>query len=869
MGNVLGPTGVDVRNIAVTADGTRIYAVAGDSVLENVVYVSSDAGSSWTALEVSIEADLVAVAPDNANVVAIVRKSPPAAYLSTNGGLTWNSLSAIKDKNGTAANIIYDIAISALNTGAHYIAVVGKEPGDIANVWYTNTGLISPVWMETNTLDDFSSVSEMKAVAFSPNFPLDKVMVTVGESDNSSVIFEIFSLSSHKWNTSAGFAGYPVTIISNDGITDLAAASISLAPDYLGSDDTKRTGFVGLTTEGDTSAKETSGIYRLKNTNKECLKAGINIYSVAFDGTNLIAGAYDSNAVYRSSNPLAKSPSIYTASSLKRPGGENRVVVAWTGSNVVAGTSGNESAFAVSGNKGRTFNDISLIDTALTNLRDVAVSADGSKVYLVTDDGTDLSLWRNTPSWARVLSQQRTANYIVRIAPEDADVVYAAEKNAKTIYYSPDGGETEWLRHTCSIDIQDLAIESADVAYALNREGEVSKSINAGREWETAKSITPDTDTDTDTWHMIVSVSQDNLLVGSTNGYVAYSTNGNSSWNKIPKRLQNGAGNVQVTADKDFATTKTIYAASDKTRQNINRWKIGNSTHWIDIFRNVVQGGVYGLVTDGSTLYALEFNPYNNQSTLWQCLSPTAATDASSSWEARTTTTSTDATDAQVFLKATPQALKVSSDGKLWAIKTNGTNRLYNISDIMTGLILREPAAEFTNPVNPVTGTANEIAFSWERWATASEYKLYIARDENFTELVTTVTEESDESIVFLPVGPGQGGDAKFDFMPGTTYYWRVRVTQPLYNLYSETRSFTVASIGVPPLVIIKQSPAPVINMPPWPEVVIPAPEIKIPPPPPMPPPQEIVISPTPSAPDSAYSSPTWAIVAGILIIFF
>ncbi|GAI14870.1 unnamed protein product, partial [marine sediment metagenome] len=59
----------------------------------------------------------------------------------------------------------------------------------------------------------------------------------------------------------------------------------------------------------------------------------------------------------------------------------------------------------------------------------------------------------------------------------------------------------------------------------------------------------------------IVSTSQDNLLVGSQDGYVAYSTDGNSSWTDIDEVLQNGAGRVQVIADENFATNRIIYAA--------------------------------------------------------------------------------------------------------------------------------------------------------------------------------------------------------------------------------------------------------------------------------------------------------------------
>ncbi|HET6478257.1 MAG TPA: hypothetical protein VFF92_04175 [Dehalococcoidales bacterium] len=842
-GNILGPDGVDIRDMAVASDGTTIYAALGDSLPDNVIFASADAGLTWVALDVPVAADLVAVAPDDAGVVAVARTSPPVVYVTAGDGSAWDSLGVVKAADGAAATAIYDIAVSVGSAGMRYLAASGREAGGAANVWYCDISAEVPAWKETGTLPGFSSASTVRAVAFSPAFPADGVMVAVGETDNVSVNLELFSFSSLAWNLDAGFDGYPLTIVEDDGITDLTSASVSLAPDYLADDAAKRVAFVGLTIEGAPGARAASGIYRLEDTIVEALETGIDIHSVAFDGAGLVAGSYDNNTVYRSPDPLTKTPDVNATSPLKSPGGENKVVVAWAGADAVAGTSGNESAFAVSGESDRAFNDISLIDTSLNRLTDVAVSPDGDRVYLVTDDGEDLSLWCRNASWARVLSRPDTTGYIIRLAPEDAGVVYLAQRGAEAVYWSQDGGETGWLARPCGIEIRDLAVESASVAYVLNIEGEVTGTDDAGRSWGKAEP----TGLDDDTGYTLVSAGENNLLAGSTNGLVAYSTDGSSSWSLIPQALPRGSGNVQVIAGADFAANKIIYAASDRPRRGIFRWQIGVSGNWQDIFNNVVTGGIYGLATDGSTLYALEVNPNNNQSTLWQCLSPTTASYASSSWEPRSTTTGTDATDTEVLLGAPPQALKVSSGGKLWAIKTNGTNRLYSITDIMTVLKLDSPEPEFTNPVNTVTGIANEINFIWGRPFTATGYQLYIAYGEDFTQLATTITVPSEQPTVMVPVGPDRDGDARVSFMAGTTYYWRVRVTRPLYHLYSETRSFTVASLTVLPPVIIERPPPAVITIPPSPPVVVPFPEIKIVPPPS--PPEPAVPAPSPPEP--------------------
>ena len=78
-------------------------------------------------------------------------------------------------------------------------------------------------------------------------------MVAISEKDSVSVNLQILSLSSNKWNVSAGFSVYPLTIVSSSGITGLTSASIALAPDFLASDSVIRPVFVGLSIRGEGS----------------------------------------------------------------------------------------------------------------------------------------------------------------------------------------------------------------------------------------------------------------------------------------------------------------------------------------------------------------------------------------------------------------------------------------------------------------------------------------------------------------------------------------------------------------------------------------------------------------------------------------
>ena len=128
--------------------------------------------------------------------------------------------------------------------------------------------------------------------------------------------------------------------------------------------------------------------------------------------------------------------------------------------------------------------------------------------------------------------------------------------------------------------------------------------------------------------------------------------------------------------------------------------------------------------------------------------------------------------------------------------------------------------------------------------------------DTGFVEKISTATVNSTSATAFLNVSADT-------FMPGETYYWRVRLnsTGPVYSPWSEVRSFTVGELPEAPApVVITQAPAPVISVPPAPEIVLEAPEIVIPAPTPAP---EIVI---PAAPAPAPAVPSWAIYAIIII---
>jgi len=835
-GNVLVTDNNGVADIAVAEDGTMFLASTNSTFL----YKSTNGGKTWSKLSENFSANLtfVAVAPDDSDIVAT--SNGTEILISKDGGSSWGNLGT-PDASGDTLSNMYDLAVSNADGTKNYIGVAGDN-GTVASIWWFDLGATAPAWASAygtaGTYGFFTTGQDLGlAVTFSPNVASDKVMIVVTAASGAAgnVTLQMMSMSTKKWNTSAGFDSYPVEIQNSSTSIDSAAhARIAVAPDYLGSDDSMRVAFVGISTAG---ANAYGGVYRMKDTTDKAIDEDFDVWSIDYDGTNLVAGSWLDNKVRRSDNALATDPDFSTASSYKRPGGLNKVIVAWSGSDVIAGMQGKMSAFAISADNGASFNDISFIDTesgTLGEMLDVDVSPDGSKIYMVTRDAKGLSLWRYDETWARVFTKSNSADdFIVRLAPEDPDAVYlsmAGSSNSTTLYFSQEGGDTKWFLRSAKYAIQDMAVESADVAYAaVYSASTVSKTSNSGFTWDTAEStgITGDI-------NMIRSLGEDKIIIGSDSGYVAWSSDSNDSWDTVNTKL-NGSGDVQATAT-GLADGDYIYAATNNAATRIERWEIGQSgTSWknleapTDNASDYVDCKAFGMALVEGVLYVqtTSQSASSNGTVTFRTLNPDTGEPAAGNWA----TMIEDTVSANV----TPQSLKTSAGStKLWSVDTK-TAALYVYEDTLgvSGPTLTSPADGSAVTMNPVSGKANAVSLTWKRISKAKIYDVKIALDSGFTEIVKSITTASTtDDPVSVVVGPDT--DYTVALSPDTTYYWRVRVNiaGPIKSAWSETRSFTIGvlpEIGGPP-VIIQQPPAPVISVPQAPAITITPPQIVLPP---------------------------------------
>lgn len=791
-GNVLGPAGVDILDMAVSADGNTIWAAPGATNAGNV-YKSTNGGATWAVVAVVVpgaapalaNVDLVAIAPDNSNIVAVCDRTSLAGegvvYVTTNGGATWGTL-AVPTGYVIATSTVNDMDISAVGQGANHLFVAGSVAG-AAQVWYYPLG-IGGSWTATAALGGFPAAQTIAlAVKCSPNFASDTTVMVVTTAAGA-VNFSLFSRNASLWNANAAVYGaaYPVAITAAGAAT---AASIAPAPTYLGGDEVERVAFVGLTT----GAAATRGVYRLKDTNCVSLSTAADMYSVAYDGATLVAGSTGTAVtgpatVWRCTDPLAANPVFYPTSAAKSPGGLQNACVIWAGSTVAAGTIGNESAFAISTDDGASFNDISLIDTAITNMEDVAVSPDGNNMYLLTDDAADLSVWRYDGSWQRVLTRIADIAYIVRVASDDIDSVYVCDTNSNALFYSATGGQTKWYSRTApTAAVLDLGVESSSIAYVGSAAG-IQKTENSGFTWG------PPQNTKVNPAQTITILGEDQLIVGNNAGMVSYSTDGAMTWNSIPQAVAAGAGNTVVTADK-LEEGGNIYAG-DAATNAIYKWVIGQaaSEPWVAIDAGV--NPTTGIALQNGVLYAAQTN--GAASTVRRnnapFLPPTPPPFDNL------------AAGATGFTLA-PSSLRVSVSStyiKLWAVDTvPAADALMSYMDTqaLQATTLSTPVDKFVASVNPISGAIANVTFTWMSVPgvnpPAGRYQLDVALDEGFGQLVFT------NAALAAAGGPMQAQNSValiIPLNPGFTYYWRVRVTAPLTGNWSEVRSLSVEATG-------------------------------------------------------------------------
>jgi hypothetical protein len=389
--------------VDVPADGEK-----GDWGLDYSLYSSADGGHRWQALaEVTDDIVAIAIAPDDS---AVYYATASRVYRSTDGAESFSPLP--EGPGGAGDNNIeitsLDVAKDFTEPASNIIAVGtrDKDPGQFGGVYLLEPE--SPLaWSDTGV-----GSYDVYAVAFSPNYPDDGQLVAVVTDEVDTLVTA--KIVDQGWGESTGDA-----LLKRDNAEPVAVdngAAIAFPDDYKGDSLAGGSLFIGIDAGGN------GDVYRINwvAAPARSLAIDLNIGSADHidnidvsgllasgqaDSARLIAGAAASTDIY-----LSTDGGQNWEISNKPPTGEGQTHLLMANGLFYAATSGDESALSVS-QDGLIWNQISLIDTTIEDIVDMAPSPDYSRdgrLFMLTFyTAGEHSLWRSLDGgdgWERVYS---------------------------------------------------------------------------------------------------------------------------------------------------------------------------------------------------------------------------------------------------------------------------------------------------------------------------------------------------------------------------------------------------------------------------------------------------------------------------------
>ncbi len=748
-------SGSDVKHLTAAIDGT-LYCYANPTGTSYTLFKSTDDGYSWeyTDYDQAIVAIVVSAIDDD--ILYVTDGSD--VYKSEDGGAEWEDM-------GSPAGID---PITSLDVGYNddepYVFIGTADGATGGGVYYLHDVFFGEGWtdLDVGNYDVYS-------IASSPDFASD-FQTTAVITDN------VHTYAAHNY----GFPGEwtKVELLDGNGASFAitAASNISFPSDF----DQAQILFVGVV-GGD------GGIYQVEENNSHRLDIDADIISLDMVGNwgnlQFLAGDNDDAKVWYSTDD---GDSWDEAD--KAPSGNGPTYVAMAddfahSGKAYAATSGDDSALSHTIDGGDTWNQIGLIDTAITTILDLAISPDYSRddsMFMLTWGG-EHSLWRSLNDgarWERVFTSSLPvvdSLSMVELSPHygnGSEVVFLAgvSNGNPAIWKSSDEGQSFGSPRDTPYSIDTWAVADDTTLFMGSFDGTdglVYQTTNSGLSYSTLVEVGSQA---LNSIALSPNNEQDKtVLVGNTNGWVYWSDDDGASFEPLPPDATSAplTGSISVTFDPQFSSNSTVYAASDTQGEGIYRFIIDSSTEWENIDSPTDATLEQVAVSAEGTLYATNSDVDGG---IERSLNPTYSLRPT--FETVTRGLDDGATLTKLWLY----------HDRLWAIDTANTKLMTFTDSLSLPVALTSPTDKAPGIGIITDNNIGNVGLDWETLSGATSYEWQLDDDTDFSDVPSEFEGETEASSAQPP-----------ELEPATTYYWRVRANEPVLSPWSDKWSFTTA----------------------------------------------------------------------------
>ncbi len=763
----------DVQHLTMAIDGTLYTYVKG---LTYTLYKSTDEGRSWSYIgEVTDAIVDIACSSLDADIIYITDGSH--VYKSDDAGASFSkvadtSLPAL-DTNESITCL--DVGYNASDDPYVFIATADTDGGDFGGVYYIPEADSGAEWTDLQ-----AGSCDVYSIACSPEFKDDSQIIAIVTDETHTYVINNYGIVGD-WTSGVELLEGDIT-----PFTITAASDICFPTDF---DETYKL-FIGAVGAG-------GDVYQVTSGAAHDLNVGTDIISLDVVGeagnTQLLAGAAGSAQIYLSTD----GGSSWVESAKQLTGGSETCVLMApdfiSSGKAYAATSGIESAFSCTTDGSVTWNQLSLIDTGISNIVDLAPSPSYSQdntLFMLTS-GSEHSLWRSlnsSPIWERVftttLANVDSLN-LIELSPQydsDNQLVFLAGKSDgnPAIWKSTDNGQsfspprlTDDPATGAPFNIDIWAVVDDNTLFvgsfdAINNEGLVYRTTDSGLTYSTPAVLG---DHSLNSIALSPNYKQDEtIIIGSTDSWVYCSNDNGTSFEPLPPDATSPplTGNISIAFDPGFSSNSIVYAASDTADSDIYRFILGISTSWESIDSTLPAGNILTQLTvslDG-TLYAINsqlVDTADKEGGMERCLNPSYSVGPT--FETVTHGLDDGATLAGLWL----------SENKLWSVDTANTRLMTFIDSLAVPVTLTSPRDRASS-----IDTRN-VNLEWRSASGATKYEWQLDYNTDFSS--APFEGDTQANSVRLPE----------QLELATTYYWRVRVTEPLLSPWSDTRSFTTS----------------------------------------------------------------------------